>query len=53
MTERANTELRFPVILIGPLIKQKFITNVSDKKHDGDLLVLSATQDKGMVPDKT
>mgnify|MGYP002711925267 CR=1 FL=1 len=53
MTERANTpELRFPEFNTDWTTNQakNLFTNVSDKKHDGDLLVLSATQDKGMVP---
>ena len=53
MTERANTpKLRFPEFNNDWTTNQakNLFTNVSDKKHDGDLLVLSATQDKGMVP---
>ena len=53
MTERANTpKLRFPEFNTDWTTNQakNLFTNVSDKKHDGDLLVLSATQDKGMVP---
>ncbi|MCH4429185.1 restriction endonuclease subunit S [Staphylococcus haemolyticus] len=53
MTEQINTpELRFPEFNTDWTTNQakNLFTNVSDKKHDGDLLVLSATQDKGMVP---
>lgn len=53
MTDQTNTpELRFPEFNTDWTTNQakNLFTNVSDKKHDGDLLVLSATQDKGMVP---